>query len=406
MIDLKFTRVSKRYNVKQEGIKQEGPTTVLQRLQALRTRKEEFWAVRDVSFDVPRGEALGIIGHNGAGKSTVLKMLASITAPSDGEIMINGRLAALIEVGSGLHPEFTGRENVFLSGSIRGMGRREITEKFDNIIDFAGIRRFVDMPIKRYSSGMHVRLGFAIAAHLDCDILLLDEVLAVGDANFRTKCYQRIDDLKNAGKTIIFISHDLKSVERLCDRAMLMQRGQVVAEGRPHDVIKEYMKVGVSASNDSPSNGDEPAHKRSAGVDVTGLTVLDEEGEETLTLSTGKPFSVRLQYQAHAPVKDASISVFFASHDNKPISYLSTLDGRAMVDLEPGPGTVEFSCHAMGLMPGDYYVGTLIKPRRGNMGEAFDNNPARMMVRVDTESQVVRGRFYMPYDWQLSKHDD
>jgi ABC-type polysaccharide/polyol phosphate transport system ATPase subunit len=196
MIDLRVNRVSKRYRIGQD----EGPSgargSLFRRLQKLKSRYQSFWALRGVSFEVERGETLGIIGPNGAGKSTILKLLSRITAPTEGEIMINGRLSALIEVGSGFHPELTGRENIYLSGSILGMHRREIARKLESIVDFAGVRSFVDTPVKRYSSGMYVRLGFSIAAHLQPDILLLDEVLAVGDAAFQTKCFKRISELK------------------------------------------------------------------------------------------------------------------------------------------------------------------------------------------------------------------
>jgi lipopolysaccharide transport system ATP-binding protein len=231
MIDIRLDGVSKRYRIQHD---MEGPGHPLARkLRRLLRRPSEFWAVRDVGFEVEHGEALGIIGHNGAGKSTMLKLLSSITAPTKGEIEIRGRLAALIEVGSGFHPELTGRENVFLNGSILGMRRAEIARKLDRIVEFAGVEEFVDTPVKRFSSGMYVRLGFSIAAHLDPDILLLDEVLAVGDAAFQERCLQRIDELRRAGTTIIFISHDLGAVERLCRRVILMDHGRVAAEGRP-----------------------------------------------------------------------------------------------------------------------------------------------------------------------------
>lgn len=227
MIDLKFNKVSKRYRVRKQLAQDASSHPIIRKIQSLRRPAQDFWAVRNVSFEVERGESLGIIGHNGAGKSTILKLLANITAPTGGEIVINGRLSALIEVGSGFHPELTGRENIYLNGSILGMRRREISEKLDSIVDFAGVRQFLDTPVKRFSSGMYVRLGFSIAAHLNPDILLLDEVLAVGDAAFQAKCLQRINELKEAGITIVFISHDLGAVERVCDRVLLMQRGKL-----------------------------------------------------------------------------------------------------------------------------------------------------------------------------------
>src|SRR3954464_15218793 len=212
MTDLEVAGLAKRYWLRQprQGL-----------WSRIRPSYQEFWALRGVSFTVQRGEALGIIGPNGAGKSTLLKLLSEITAPTSGEIRLHGRLSALIEVGSGFHPELTGRENVFLSGSILGMRRAEIAAKLDQIVDFAGVGDFIDAPVKWYSSGMYVRLGFSIAAHLEPQILIVDEVLAVGDAAFQQKCYDRIGALRTAGRTIVFISHDLWSVEHLCDRAIL-----------------------------------------------------------------------------------------------------------------------------------------------------------------------------------------
>jgi lipopolysaccharide transport system ATP-binding protein len=234
-VDLELLHVSKRY-----WLRTSTSTAWWSRVFASHT---PFWALQDVSFSVPRGEALGIIGPNGAGKSTMLKLLSEITAPTTGEIRIYGRLSALIEVGSGFHPELTGRENVFLSGAILGMRRSEIRAKLPQIIDFAGIGDFIDAPVKWFSSGMYVRLGFAIAAHLDPEILLVDEALAVGDAEFQQKCYERIRSLRAAGTTIVFISHDLGSVERLCDRALLLRQGRIAADGPATDVVSTYLRL-------------------------------------------------------------------------------------------------------------------------------------------------------------------
>src|SRR5262249_55693516 len=220
MIDVELDHVSKRYRVRRKLKREFERPSMLHRLRQFRRSHDEFWAVQDVSFQVARGETVGIIGHNGAGKSTVLKLLSNVTTPTSGEITITGRLSALIEVGSGFHPELSGRENIFLSGSILGMSRREIAAKLERIIDFAGVRDFIEAPVKHYSSGMYVRLGFSIAAHLEPDILLLDEVLAVGDAAFQAKCLDRINQLHRDGRTIVFISHDLAAVERLCRRVI------------------------------------------------------------------------------------------------------------------------------------------------------------------------------------------
>jgi ABC-type polysaccharide/polyol phosphate transport system ATPase subunit len=222
--DLRCLDLGKKYRVSRPG-------TTRRWTDVFHPPMDDFWALRGVTFDAAPGDVLGIIGANGAGKSTLLKLLSSITAPSEGEIRIRGRLAALIEVGSGFHPELTGRENVFLSGTILGLRRRDIAARLESIVEFAGIGAFLDVPVKWYSSGMYVRLGFAVAAQLEPDVLLVDEVLAVGDAAFQAKCLERIMELRRLGTTIIFISHDLGTVERLCDRAILLQAGRVEADG-------------------------------------------------------------------------------------------------------------------------------------------------------------------------------
>ncbi len=282
---LTMDRVAKRYKVRRTADANGGRRSLRQKLTGFVRRQDEFWAVRDVSFAVAEGETLGIIGHNGAGKSTILKLLSSVTVPTSGEIRIYGRLSALIEVGSGFHPELTGRENIYLSGSILGMRRREIADKLERIIEFAGVRDFIDAPVKHYSSGMYVRLGFSIAAHLEPDILLLDEVLAVGDAAFQSKCLDRINELHRQGRTIVFISHDLGAVERLCDRVILLKQGQVMATGTAAEVIAAYQDVG---SGYTPSEPHAVADAILSGeVQITSVTCHDVSGEPAAVFRTG-----------------------------------------------------------------------------------------------------------------------
>ncbi|HMF12188.1 MAG TPA: ABC transporter ATP-binding protein, partial [Gemmataceae bacterium] len=202
---------------------------------------ESIWALRDVSFQVPRGEVIGIIGRNGAGKSTLLKILSRITTPTGGSIKVRGRVSSLLEVGTGFHDELTGRENVYLNGSILGMRKREVDERFDAIVDFAGVERFLDTPIKRYSSGMRLRLGFAVAAHLDPDVLIVDEILAVGDAGFQKKCLDAMEGLHSGGRTVLFVSHNMVAVENLCSRAIWIDAGSVRMDGGAKDVIESYL---------------------------------------------------------------------------------------------------------------------------------------------------------------------
>ncbi|HSD47805.1 MAG TPA: ABC transporter ATP-binding protein, partial [Pyrinomonadaceae bacterium] len=298
MIDLRLKNVSKKYRIRRES--DGANASWLSKLTSL-ARKEDFWALKDVSFEVPRGEALGIIGHNGAGKSTILKLLSRITTPSMGEIMINGRLSALIEVGSGFHPELTGRENIYLNGSILGMLRREITDKLDSIVSFAELRQFIDTPVKRYSSGMYVRLGFSIAAHLNPDILLLDEVLAVGDAAFQQKCIQRITELKQSGTTIIFISHELPTVERICQRVVWLDAGQIREVGPSGEVVHHYLDEVERTS--LPQGGEVVAAGRTIAIDRVTLT---DGPVGTGTIDPGDPLNITLHYRVTGePVRAA-----------------------------------------------------------------------------------------------------
>ena len=402
-VDLKFENVSKRYRVRQRNEAAGARNRLLRKLQSLRSRAEDFYALRDVSFDVKRGEALGIIGHNGAGKSTILKLLSNITVPSSGEITINGRLSALIEVGSGFHPELTGRENIYLNGSILGMTRRQIADRLDSIIDFAGVRQFLDTPVKRYSSGMYVRLGFSIAAHLDPDILLLDEVLAVGDAAFQEKCLKRISEMKEAGTTIVFISHDLGAVERLCDRVLLLQRGEIVTNGAPRQVIAEYQSVALSKSTSQEA---EPMANQEKLAEVRSLSFLDLSGGEASVLHSGEPFRARLEFLAHARLTDVVFEVFFYSADGEQLCQFTTEVSGERIDLRPGPGEVVFSGPGLGLLPGIYYTDVVIKER--GSPKFFDWTQFNYTVlRVDP-GKVVRGQFYMSHEWRLieSNADD
>ena len=394
MFDLKFDGVSKRYRIREEVEAGASRNRLVRQLRSLWRRSKEFWALKDVSFEVERGESLGIIGHNGAGKSTVLKLLSNITSPTRGEIKIRGSLSALIEVGSGFHPELTGRENVYLNGSILGMRRREIAAKLESIVEFAGIKPFLDLPVKRYSSGMYVRLGFSIAAHLDPDILLLDEVLAVGDLAFQVKCLRRIEDLRHSGTTIVFISHDLGAVQRLCKRALLMQQGEIVASGSSFDVVNEYRHT---ASNFSPPELHGQLITRAA--EITSLRFFDLDGKETDVYDTGGPLQVRVEYFAREAIEDCVFEVIFFSGDRELQCQFTTEVSGEPIQVEPGSGAVEFSCAEVGLLPGIYYVDATIKHRAAPEGSHIDWQYQRAMLRVDP-GRMVYGRFYMPHEWR------
>src|SRR5215213_3172125 len=390
MIDLQLKKVSKKYRIRREL---DGNASVLRKLLSIRKRREDFWALKDISFDVQRAEALGIIGHNGAGKSTILKLLSRITTPTNGEIMINGRLSALIEVGSGFHPELTGRENIYLNGSILGMMRREITKKLESIVEFAELRQFIDTPVKRYSSGMYVRLGFSIAAHLDPDILLLDEVLAVGDAAFQQKCIQRIIELKKSGTTIVFISHDLRAVQKLCDRVVLLKSGQIEADGEPAETIAFYESSSRNLHAPVSGGGGQDPSREAV---VTSLSFYNDEDQECLSFETGMPMKAVLKYEVYKPLADVIFEVQFYSQEGRLCSFFSSETLPKTIDLEPGEGSIVFDCSSVGLGPGVYFIDTGIRNRMAPFGIDIDWRRRCLAVRVDYDRHL-RDTFYMPY---------
>lgn len=396
MIDLKFNKVSKKYSILQEQEQNGTKNSIIRKIQSLRRPPQDFWALREVDFEVERGEAVGIIGHNGAGKSTILKLLANITTPTSGEITINGRLSALIEVGSGFHPELTGRENIYLNGAILGMSRGEIREKLDSIVDFAGVEQFLDTPVKRFSSGMYVRLGFSIAAHLNPDILLLDEVLAVGDLAFQSKCLERITKLKDSGTTVVFISHDLSSVERLCDRVVLLQKGQIVMTGLPKDVTAEYRRTGMSFLPEP--NGINSASNLAA---ITRVKFLDSEQRELDNFASGDFVTVKLQFVASVDIHDAIFEIYFNSMQFELHCQLTTELGSERINIEAGEGYVEFTVEELGLQPGDYFIDAVIKQREPP--REIDIKLRCAMLHVDSGKMMRGGIFYMPHSWQFSQ---
>lgn len=304
--------MSKRYLIGRQAEKGDGLRHVLE--QAVRaplgwfrsgnketsSKNEEFWALRDLNFEVKEGEVVGFIGRNGAGKSTLLKILSRITEPTRGRIHLRGRVSSLLEVGTGFHPELTGRENIFLNGAILGMGRLEIKRKFDEIVAFADLEKFLDTPVKRYSSGMYVRLAFAVAAHLEPEILIVDEVLAVGDAEFQKKCMLKMGDVAHAGRTVLFVSHNMQAVTRLCSRCILLHAGQIKMDGPSTQVANAYLNTGVTTtaarewSDITTAPGDE-------AVRLCGVRVRSVAGEVVDSTDIRESVGVELEYEVLAP---------------------------------------------------------------------------------------------------------
>jgi lipopolysaccharide transport system ATP-binding protein len=317
---------------------------------------EEFWALRGVSLEVRRGEMLGVIGRNGAGKSTFLKVLSHITEPSEGRVEIHGRVASLLEVGTGFHQELTGRENIYLNGAILGMQRAEIKARFDDIVDFAEIGRFLDTPVKRYSSGMYVRLAFAVAAHLDPEILIIDEVLAVGDAAFQEKCLTRMGAVGAGGRTVIFVSHNMQAIQRLCNTAVEIEGGRIVNAGEAGSVVATYLtqqaEAGASATwEPGQGPGDEE-------VRLVSVEVRDADGEPANLVTTAKPFSVRLEVDLTRLDRSLCVGFDLASSDGAVVmrSYQTDVDEADWPALHIGRNSIECTIPAGLLNDGRYFV--------------------------------------------------
>ena len=385
MIDLSFDHVSKRYVLPDESAPKRWYSSFVK-------RSSEMWALHDLSFSVNEGEALGIVGHNGAGKTTVLKLLSGITAPTQGQISIRGRLAALIEVSSGFHPELTGRENVYLYGAMLGMRRSEITRKMDSIIEFSGMEKFIDVPVKRYSSGMYVRLGFSVAAHLEPDVVLLDEVLAVGDVAFQAKCLDRIALLRKSGRTIVFVSHDLASVYRLCDRALLLDHGRILMDGAPRAVIDHYQQMAIS----QPSvTADLDPNKRAECIDVSFFSPEPGSG-----VRTGYPMVARLRYRASILIPEAVFRISFYWPSGYLCAQLTSETSGPARNLEPGSGMVEFQCPVLPVVPGLYRVDVEIESK----GVEIDLRQRCATLCVEA-GMPVSGDFYIENSWRMqSEH--
>jgi lipopolysaccharide transport system ATP-binding protein len=318
----------------------------LARRRRMHLETEYVWAVDDVSFDVRRGEVLGLIGANGAGKSTLLKLLSRITEPTDGRIAIQGRVGSLLEVGTGFHPELTGRENIYLNGTILGMRKAEIDRRFDEIVEFSGVARFLDTPVKRYSSGMQVRLAFAVAAHLEPEILLVDEVLAVGDAQFQQRCLGKMKDVTREGRTVIFVSHNLAAVRNLCPRALVLDDGALVFDGETDAAIERYLGAGRGAATavvDGESlalrlaktrlYSDEPYFR------CTRISVLDEQGLPATSFRSDEEITVAVDYDVIRPVPSFRLLVTLTNADQAAILRTETIDDPRLEvapPLDPG----------------------------------------------------------------------
>jgi len=355
----------------------------------LRKKKETIWALKDVSFSVKEGEVIGIIGRNGAGKSTLLKVLSKITYPTSGKMRINGRVASLLEVGTGFHEELTGRENIYLNGSILGMTKKEINARLDQIFKFADIDKFIDTPIKRYSSGMRLRLGFAVAAHLKSDVLLVDEILAVGDAEFQKKCLRSMSDIGTSGRTVLFVSHNMSAVENLCSRVIWIDKGKVYQDGNARNVVTAYLSTFVESCGFGYDLRDIETRTGSGEIRYTKVEFLNSESQSPQLYRSGEGLTARLHYHAKKPISKPHFGLELYSDLGTKITSINTwCDGFDTLSLSPGDGVIEAQVAALNLMPGRYYVSLWL----GKVGAIFDRIDHCASLDIESSDYVRSGR--------------
>ena len=404
---IELDRVSKKFIM----IKESRPAhnaSFLKRVMPHRDSKEEFWALRDVSFAVKEGESVGILGPNGSGKSTILKLIANILKPTQGRVTTRGRVAALLELGAGFHGDLSGRDNIYLNGSVLGMQRKEIDRVFDEIVDFAELDRFIDMQVKYYSSGMYLRLGFAIAVHVQPEILIIDETLAVGDQAFQAKCITRIRDIKKRGTTVMLVSHSTDSVHDLCGRALWMERGVLKCDGLVDDVIAEYMgavikkeREDMQAAETQPVQSSEQAAQDRWGshdVEITGVEFLAAGGRPSQDFQTDRPLTARIHYHAQRPLKRPVFGVAIYSANGVHINGPNTEFSGLYIDLVDGDGYVDYTIPALPLLGGNYLFSAAIYDRE--LVHAYDHHHMRYRFTVLPDGVKERyGILSIPSTW-------
>ncbi|HZX09460.1 MAG TPA: ABC transporter ATP-binding protein [Acidobacteriota bacterium] len=378
---------------------------------------EDFYALKNINMSIKEGETVGIIGENGSGKSTLLKLIAGIIFPDEGEIQTQGTIAALIELGAGFHTELSGRENIYVNASLLGFKRKEINARINEIIDFSGLENFIDNPLKTYSSGMYVRLGFSIAINVNPDILLIDEILAVGDENFQKKCYQKIEEFKNKGKTILLVSHDLAVIEKMCDRVYLIDNGRQFYKENPVDVISEYhrrlfkKRKQALRVNQEELTEEEKKDKTASSltefnrwgsreVEITGIEFLDDRNRETYIYKTGDFLKIKMDYSAEKKIKEPVFGLAIYKEDGTLLCGPNTSTGGCDIDWIKGKGTVEYVVDTLPFLPGTYLFTASIYDR--SLRHAYDHWERCLTFNVVENKEIKEkfGAFYIPSQWR------
>jgi lipopolysaccharide transport system ATP-binding protein len=397
---IRFQNVSKRfvYDLTEPRSALEALTAVVRG--ARRRDRHELWAVRDVNLDVMPGETVGIVGRNGSGKSTLLKLASGIIQANSGTVSVRGRLSALLELGAGFHADLTGHENIFLNGSILGMSRDEIAGYYDDIVAFSELGEYIHMPVKHYSSGMYVRLGFSVAVHLQPDILLVDEVLAVGDQAFQGKCINRILELRQQGITILFVSHSIGAVRDLCSHLVWIDQGRIRASGPLSDVLAAYQES-LYRRDDEPAEQEERQFRRwgSGEIELTGVRFVDQSGRPRRQFKTGEAMTVEMDYLAHQPLQAPEFGLAIYRQDGLLVSGPNSHQNDNTFDVEAGPGTVRFHIPSLPLLPSSYLVTAAIHD--GARPHAFDSHhQAYSFTVVPSTAFEVHGLVELGADWQ------
>ena len=378
------------------------PSTWLKSRREAKLRQVDFWALRNVSLSINQGEVVGIIGRNGAGKSTLLKLLSRITVPTEGRFRINGRTSSLLEVGTGFHQELTGRENIFLNGAILGMAHAEIARKFDQIVEFSEIEDFLDTPVKRYSSGMYIRLAFAVAAHLEPEVLIVDEVLAVGDAAFQKKCLGKMENLAQSGRTVLFVSHNMDAVRTLCNRAILFEGGKIRADGDVENVVEDYFA--------RFSTGSVPQLRGAHGLTIEKVALKNEAGQETREFCPGEDLTVEITFDAQECLEKPYFILAVRGKKGNCFTANMLLDGHRPRALD-GKGLISCRFKSIPLLPQRYTVQLAIRASNGKDVLLDYEEIGSFIVKADLVEYGFKGEFRMraseatsvvvPYEWQL-----
>ncbi len=406
MAVISFEHVSKYFTLHREQ-----RDTIQEQVTGLFRRKqhgEQFWALRDVSFAVEQGQSIGLVGHNGAGKSTALKLMTRILTPSQGRVALHGRVAALLELGSGFHPDLSGRENVFLNGSLMGFSRRDMQARLEEIVDFSGIGEFIDMEVKHYSSGMYTRLAFAVATAVDPEILITDEVLAVGDEAFQRKCMDRIFRFRQQGKTIVFVSHALETVRTLCDVAVWLDRGTAKAVGNASEVIDAYLtdvnrreQQEFEAAGAAGAGSDMGKRFGTREVEITRVELLDGRGKPQAVFRTGEPLTVRMHYLAHQPIRRPVFGIGIHHEGGLWLSGPNTRFADFEIGQVAGTGYVDYTIAALPLLTGRYQLSTVVYDDA--MLHPYDHQDRMHRLVVHSEGLQERyGVIPLPGRWAVS----